>query len=155
MVSHPNVRSGHPDFLRMQQWSSIMKLVSVGSLPTRQASNENFIGTVYVDPIVSAPKPARVMANRVTFTPGARTNWHTHPLGQTLYVLSGSGRVQLWGGPIQEIKAGDTVWIEPGEKHWHGAGSATSMSHIAIHEAVEGEYADWMEPVTDEQFLGE
>jgi quercetin dioxygenase-like cupin family protein len=130
-----------------------VKYVSVGSLPTRRASNENFTGTVWVDPIIVAPAPARVMANRVTFTPGARTNWHTHPLGQTLYVLAGSGLVQVWGEPIQQIKAGDSVWIAPGEKHWHGAGLDTSMTHVAIHEAVEGEYAEWMEPVTDDQFL--
>ncbi len=96
----------------------------------------------------------RVRAAVVRFDPGARTNWHTHPLGQTLFVTAGSGFVQKLGGPIEEIRAGDTVWIPPGEKHWHGAGPKTAMTHIAIHEALDGSHVDWMEPVTDEQYRG-
>jgi quercetin dioxygenase-like cupin family protein len=93
-----------------------------------------------------------VRSTRVTFQPGARTNWHTHPFGQTLYVVFGCGRVQSWGGPIREIKAGDVVWFAPGEKHWHGAGLTTTMAHVAIQEARDGSAADWMEPVTDAQY---
>ena len=98
--------------------------------------------------------PARVRSALVTFEPGARTNWHTHPLGQTLHVVTGAGRAQVWGGPIQEIKAGDTVWIPPGEKHWHGAAPTTRMAHVAIHEALDGKHIDWLEKVTDEQYGG-
>ena len=96
--------------------------------------------------------PARVAGAQVTFEPGARTAWHTHPLGQTLIVTSGSGRAQRWGGAIEKIRAGDVVWIPPGEKHWHGASPSTAMTHIAVHERLEGKTVDWMEPVTDEQY---
>jgi quercetin dioxygenase-like cupin family protein len=123
--------------------------------PTRRVPAENFTGTVWQDPIIEAPEPARVRAVNVNFEPGARTNWHTHPLGQTLHVLSGMGRVQVWGEPMREIRPGDTVWIPPGEKHWHGASPTIAMRHLAIHEAIDGVHADWMEPVTDEQYAGE
>ena len=96
--------------------------------------------------------PARLASNRVSFEPGARTNWHTHPLGQTLYVLSGVGRVQTKGGPILEIRPGDVVWIPAGEKHWHGASPANGMTHIAMQEALDGSFVNWMEPVTDEEY---
>jgi len=124
-----------------------------GSVPTRRAPADYFTGTVWQDPIIEAPAPARLRANRVSFEPGARTAWHTHPLGQTLFVVQGCGRVQSWGGPVREIKPGDTVWIPAGEKHWHGAAPETGMTHIAMQEATpDGKYADWMEKVTDEQY---
>jgi len=113
---------------------------------------EYFTGTVMVDPIITAPEPARVRALRVSFLPGARTNWHTHPLGQTLYVVSGVGRIQKQGEEIHEILPGDTVWIEPGEKHWHGAAPDHAMSHIAIQESLDGSHIDWMERVSDEEY---
>ncbi len=105
-----------------------------------------------IDPLMQAPEPARVFAVNVTFEPCARTAWHTHPLGQTLIVTSGSGLVQSWGGPLREIRPGDVVWCPPGEKHWHGASSTTPMSHIAIVEALDGRTVDWMEKVSDEQY---
>jgi quercetin dioxygenase-like cupin family protein len=129
-----------------------MNLTPSGSVPTRRGSAESFTGTVWQDPIIEAPSPARIRASRVTFEPGARTAWHTHPLGQTLHVLSGAGRVQAWGGPIREITPGDTVWIPPGEKHWHGAGPTTAMVHIALQEALDGAHVAWLEKVSDEQY---
>jgi quercetin dioxygenase-like cupin family protein len=105
-------------------------------------------------PIIEAPEPARIRASRVSFEPGARTAWHTHPLGQTLYVESGLGRVQTWGGPIREIRPGDVVWIPPGEKHWHGASPASTMVHIALQEALNGSVVEWLEHVTDAQYDG-
>ncbi len=129
-----------------------MDLHRSGSRPTKKANPDWFTGTVWQDPIVETPEPARARAVVVTFEPGARTNWHTHPLGQTLYVTSGVGRVQKLGEAVQEIKAGDTVWIAPGEKHWHGAAPDTGMVHIAIHEALDGKHIDWLEPVSDEDY---
>ncbi len=129
-----------------------MDIRKSGSVPSRRAPAEYFTGTVWQDPIIEAPEPARVRANRVSFEPGARTAWHTHPLGQTLHVVAGCGRVQTWGGPMHEIRAGDTVWIPPGEKHWHGGAPATGMSHIAIQEAAGGSYVEWLEQVSDEQY---
>ena len=128
-----------------------MDIKSAADRPTARARAEWFTGTVWQDPLVEAPEPARVKAVRVTFEPGARTVWHTHPLGQTLHVLSGIGRVQSWGGPVREIRPGDTVWIPPGEKHWHGAAPTQAMVHLAIHEHHDGVHVDWLEPVTDEQ----
>lgn len=113
-----------------------------------------FTGAVRIDPVIEPPPPARVAAAQVTFEPGARTAWHTHPLGQTLVVIAGCGRAQRWGGPIEEIRPGDVVWISPGEKHWHGGAPTTAMTHIAIQERLEGKAVDWMEKVTDEQYLG-
>jgi quercetin dioxygenase-like cupin family protein len=129
-----------------------MKITPSGSVPTRRAPASYFTGTVLQDPIIEAPAPARIAANRVTFEPGARTAWHTHPLGQTLYVVFGTGRIQTEGGPVKEIRAGDVVWIPPGEKHWHGAGPTTMMTHIAMQEAENGSFANWMEHVTDETY---
>ena len=129
-----------------------MDIYLAGSRPTRRAPKENFTGTVLQDPIIAAQTPARVVANRVSFEPGARTNWHSHPLGQTLYVILGVGRIQTKGGPMREIRAGDVVWIPPGEKHWHGGAPTTGMSHIAIQESLEGNTATWMEPVTDAEY---
>src|SRR5437773_2368653 len=123
-----------------------------GSVPTRRQPKESFTGVVLQDPIIEAPAPARIRAGRVSFEPGARTAWHTHPLGQTLHVLYGVGRVQAKGGPIREIRAGDTVWIPPGEKHWHGAGPTTRMVHIAMQESLDGKHVEWMEYVTDEEY---
>ncbi|UFZ05668.1 cupin domain-containing protein [Bradyrhizobium ontarionense] len=123
-----------------------------GSRPTRRAAAESFTGTVWQDPIITPQAPARVASARVGFEPGARTAWHTHPLGQTLYVIQGVGRVQAKGGPVREIKAGDVVWIPPGEKHWHGAAPSTGMVHVAMHESLNGEHVTWMEHVTDEEY---
>ncbi|GIQ73968.1 cupin domain-containing protein [Bradyrhizobium sp. RD5-C2] len=129
-----------------------MDIKRAGSIASRRGSADWFSGTVWADAIVSAPAPARMQAARVTFEPGARTAWHAHPLGQTLYVTAGVGYVQSWDGPIRVIRPGDVVWIPPGEKHWHGAAPTTGMSHIAIHEALDGDYATWMEHVSDAQY---
>ncbi|KWV59624.1 cupin [Bradyrhizobium macuxiense] len=131
-----------------------MDIHVAGSRPTRRAPKENFTGTVLQDPINMAPAPARLNASRVSFEPGARTAWHSHPLGQTLYVISGIGRVQAKGGPIREIRPGDVVWIPPNEKHWHGASPGNSMTHVAMQEALDGVYSTWMEHVTDEEYNG-
>jgi quercetin dioxygenase-like cupin family protein len=130
-----------------------MDIKPCGSRPSLKAPEAYFTGQVRQDPINDAPAPARVRSTLVTFEPGARTAWHTHPLGQTLIVVSGSGLTQSAGGPIQTIRAGDTVWFSPGEKHWHGASPTTAMSHIAIQEALDGSAADWMEQVTDAEYL--
>ena len=113
-----------------------------------------FTGAVRIDPLFQAPEPAFVQGASVTFEPGARTAWHTHPLGQTLIVTAGCGRAQRWGGEIEEIRPGDVVWFSPGEKHWHGAGLTTAMTHIAIQEKLDGKVVDWMEHVSDEQYRG-
>ena len=131
-----------------------MKIIVCGSKPSAAGSDGYFTGKVRIDPIIDTEAPARLRAASVSFEPGARTAWHTHPLGQTLHVVSGSGRVQVWGGPIQEIRAGDTIWFEPGEKHWHGAGPKTAMTHIAMQEALDGSPVDWLEKVSDEQYGG-
>ena len=125
-----------------------------GSRPSRRAPAAWFTGTVWQDPIVEAPAPARLRAITVHFEPGARTNWHTHPLGQTLHVISGAGLFQTRGQAVVAIRAGDTVWIPPGEEHWHGAGPATPMTHIAMQEALDGISAEWLEPVSDESYTG-
>ena len=119
---------------------------------SRQGPAENFTGSVRVDQVFQANTPGRVSGARVTFEPGARTAWHSHPLGQTLIVTSGVGRVQRWGDPVDEIRPGDLVWIPAGQKHWHGASPTTRMSHIAISEQLDGKSVDWMEKVTDEQY---
>ena len=126
-----------------------MDIHKVSDRPSKRANPDWFTGTVWQDPIVEAADPARVRAARVAFEPGARTNWHTHPLGQTLHVVAGVGRIQRWDGPVQEIRPGDTVWIPPGEKHWHGASPTQGMVHIAIHEHLNGVHVDWLEPVPD------
>src|SRR3954447_16161889 len=123
-----------------------------GSVPTRRQPKESFTGVVWQDPIIEAPEPARIRSGKVSFEPGARTAWHTHPLGQTLYVISGVGRIQAKGGPIHEIKAGDTVWIPPGEKHWHGGSPTNAMTHLAMQEAIDGSAVNWMEHVTDAEY---
>lgn len=129
-----------------------MNIKRNGSTPSARGPTDYFTGTVRIDNPFQGSAPARVGGATVTFEPGARTAWHTHPLGQTLLVFSGLGRVQREGGPIEEIRAGDTVWIEPGEKHWHGASPTTAMTHVAIAEGLDGKVVDWMEHVTDDQY---
>jgi quercetin dioxygenase-like cupin family protein len=129
-----------------------MDIKRSGSQPSGKGPNEYFTGTVRIDPLFQSPDPARAGGASVTFEPGARTAWHTHPLGQTLIVTAGCGRVQRWSGPIGEIRPGDVVSILPGEKHWHGAAPTTAMTHIAIQEYLDGKAADWMEKVSDEQY---
>lgn len=132
--------------------SQAISVTRVGTQPSAKGPAENFTGTVRVDSRFQGSAPARVGGGIVTFEPGARTAWHTHPLGQTLIVTAGAGLVQHWDGPVQEIKPGDVVWIPPGVKHWHGATPTTGMSHIAIAEALDGKAVDWLEKVTDEQY---
>jgi quercetin dioxygenase-like cupin family protein len=131
-----------------------MEIKRAGSQPSAKGSAEWFTGTVRIDPLMSPPEPARVAGALVTFEPGARTAWHTHPLGQTLIVTAGCGRVQRAGGAVEEVRPGDVVWFSPGEKHWHGAAASTSMSHVAIQERLDGKVVEWMEKVTDEQYGG-
>ena len=129
-----------------------MEIKRVGSQSSAKRPSEWFTGTVRVDPLFQAPEPARVSGAHVTFEPGSRTAWHTHPLGQTLIVTSGCGWAQREGGPIEEIRPGDVVWFSPRERHWHGATPTTAMTHIAIQESVNGKVVEWMEHVTDEQY---
>jgi quercetin dioxygenase-like cupin family protein len=130
-----------------------MKIKRVGSQPSVQGPDEWFTGTVRIDPLFEPIPPGRTGGARVTFEPGARTAWHAHPLGQTLIITAGCGRVQRWGGPIEEVHPGDVVQFEPHEKHWHGGAPTTAMSHIAIHESLEDKAAEWFEHVSDEQYL--
>jgi len=129
-----------------------MDIFRNGSRPSGKGPADWFTGVVRIDPLIGAPPPARVAGAQVTFEPGARTAWHTHPLGQTLIVTSGLGRVQREGGEIQEIRPGDVVWFAPGEKHWHGASPTTAMTHIAIQEALDGKAVDWLEHVSDADY---
>jgi len=129
-----------------------MEIKRTGLQPSREGQEEYFTGTVRINPLFEPPQPARVRGASVTFEPGARTAWHTHPLGQTLVVTAGCGRAQREGGPIEEIRPGDVVSFPPNEKHWHGAGPTTAVTHIAIQEALDGKAVEWMEKVTDEQY---
>jgi quercetin dioxygenase-like cupin family protein len=129
-----------------------MEIKRSGSQPSRKGPDEYFTGTVRFDPLFEAVEPGRAVAASVTFEPGARTAWHTHPLGQSLVVTAGCGRAQRWGGPIEEIRPGDVISFAPGEKHWHGAAPATAMTHIAVQERLDGRTVDWMEKVSDEQY---
>src|SRR2546428_6244145 len=129
-----------------------MEIKRVGSQPSVKGSSDWFTGNVLIDPLFQAPDPVLVQSASVTFEPGARTAWHTHPLGQTLIVTAGCGWVQREGGPIEEIRPGDVVWFSPGEKHWHGATPTTAMTHIAIQEKLDGKAVDWMEQVSDAQY---
>ena len=129
-----------------------MEIKRNGSQPSSKGPAEYFTGTVRIDPLFDAKDPARAGGASVTFEPGARTAWHSHPLGQTLIVTAGCGLVQRRGGPIEEIRPGDVVWIPPGEQHWHGATATTAMTHIAIVEQFDGKTADWMEKVNEEQY---
>jgi len=131
-----------------------MDIKRAGSQPSAKGNADWFTGSVRIDPLFSAPTPARIVAASVTFEPRARTAWHTHPLGQTLIVTAGSGRVQRVGGAIEEIRPGDVVWFSPNEKHWHGASPATVLTHIAIQESLDGKTVDWLEKVSDEQYQG-
>ena len=132
-----------------------MDIMRAGSQPSGNGPEEYFTGTVRIDPLFSPPDPARVAGALVTFEPGARTAWHTHPLGQTLIVMTGLGLVQREGGPIEEIRPGDVVWIPAGAKHWHGAAPTTAMTHVAIQEALNGSVVTWLEKVSDAQYRGE
>ena len=129
-----------------------MHIKRLGSQPSETGPADYFTGKVRIDRLIEAPDPARVATASVTFEPGARTAWHTHPLGQTLIVLAGAGWAQRWGGPREEIRPGDVVWIPPGEKHWHGATATNAMTHIAMQEKLNGKAVEWMEHVTDEQY---
>ncbi len=131
-----------------------MEIKRVGTRASIKGPEDWFTGTVRIDRLMTAPEPARVDGASVTFEPGARTAWHTHPLGQTLIVTAGCGRVQRRGGPVEEIRPGDVVWFAPQEKHWHGAAPTTAMTHIAIQERLDGKAVDWMEKVSDEQYSG-
>ena len=129
-----------------------MDIKRSGSQPSAKGQSEYFTGTVRIDPLFQAQEPARAIAASVTFEPGARTAWHTHPLGQTLIVTAGCGLAQRWGGAIEQIRPGDVIWFSPGEKHWHGATAIAAMTHIAIQEQLDGKTVDWMEQVSDEQY---
>lgn len=129
-----------------------MDIARSGSTPSAKGPSSYFTGSVRIDPLFEASAPARVVGASVTFEPGARTAWHTHPLGQTLVVTAGCGRAQRWGGPLEEIRPGDVIWFAPGEKHWHGASPSTSMTHLAIQERLDGKTVEWLEPVTDDQY---
>ena len=131
-----------------------MEIKRAGTQPSAKGPSDWFTGAVRIDPLFQAPDPALMQSASVTFEPGARTAWHTHPLGQTLIVTAGCGWVQAWGQPVQEIRPGDVIWTPPGEKHWHGAKATTSVTHIAIQEALSGKVVDWMEKVGDDQYPG-
>lgn len=129
-----------------------MNITRAGAHPSAKGNADYFTGAVRIDPLLDAPAPARLFAASVTFEPGARTAWHTHPLGQTLIVTAGLGWAQREGGPVEEIRPGDVVWFAPGEKHWHGATATTGMTHLAIAEKLDGKSADWLEQVTADQY---
>lgn len=131
-----------------------MDIVSAGNRPAKIAPPTSFTGHVVMEPVITAPDPARIFAVHVTFSPGARTFWHTHVLGQTLFVTHGVGRVQTKGGEVREIRAGDTVWFAPGEEHWHGAAPGSIMSHLAMAERLPDGGTDWLGPVSDEDYTG-
>lgn len=152
------VASGLPAFVGSQNTTTIqrkefdMEITRAGSQASAKGPADWFTGTVRIDPLFQRKEPARAAAASVTFEPGARTAWHTHPLGQTLIIVSGVGWAQREDGSIEEIHPGDVVWFPPGEKHWHGAGPTTAMTHIAIQEALDGKVVEWMEKVTDQQY---
>jgi len=129
-----------------------MEIKRNGAQPSGKGAAEHFTGVVRIDPLFQPTDPSRTLGLSVTFEPGARTAWHTHPLGQTLVVTAGCGQARREGGPVEEIRPGDVVWIPPGEKHWHGASPTTSMTHIALQEQLDGKVIDWMEKVSDEQY---
>src|SRR4051794_26596206 len=146
------IRRTHAENRSNAKQEENMEIMRVGSQPSNRGPAEWFTGTVRIDPLFQAHAPARAAAASVTFEPGARTAWHTHPLGQTLIVTSGCGWAQREGGPVEEIHPGDVVWFAPGLKHWHGASPTTAMTHIAIQEALDGKAVEWMEKVTDQQY---
>jgi quercetin dioxygenase-like cupin family protein len=134
--------------------NSSMEIKRNGSQPSAKGPEDWFTGSVRLDPLFQPNEVARAAAALVTFEPGARTAWHTHPLGQRLIIVSGYGRVQRHGGPVEEVNPGDVVWFEPGEKHWHGASATKAMSHIAVQEQFDGKTVDWLEKVADDQYAG-
>jgi quercetin dioxygenase-like cupin family protein len=136
----------------IQKQKRHMEIKRIGSQPSAKGPADWFTGTVRIDPLFQASAPARAAGASVTFEPGARTAWHTHPLGQTLIVTAGCGWAQHEGGPVEEIHPGDVIWFPPGEKHWHGAAPTTAMTHIAIQEALDGKVVEWLEKVSDEQY---
>ena len=138
--------------LKAEEHTNGLQITRAGMQPSRAGPSDLFSGTVRVDPLVSMRAPSRVAASYVTFEPGARSAWHTHPLGQTLIITAGLGWVQQEGGAVEEVRPGDVVWIPPGMRHWHGASSTTAMTHIAITEALDGKNTDWMEKVSDTQY---
>ncbi|EIQ00605.1 hypothetical protein OpiT1DRAFT_05153 [Opitutaceae bacterium TAV1] len=154
VLAVPALLRAQADALLTQKQESHMEIKRAGSQPSVKGPSDWFTGTVRIDPLFQANAPARASGGSVTFEPGARTAWHTHPLGQTLLVTAGFGRVQREGGPVEEIRPGDAVWFPPGEKHWHGAAPTTAMTHIAIQEQLDGKVVDWMEKVSDEQYRG-
>ena len=129
-----------------------MDITRTGTRPSAKGAADYFTGQVCIDPIGNAHDPARAQSALVSFEPGARTAWHSHPLGQTLVITTGTGLVQRWGGPVETVQQGDVIWFPPGEKHWHGAAPQTAMSHIALHEVKDGRAVDWLEQVTDAQY---
>ena len=139
LLAVPAIRRSQADVPLTHQQEFKMEIKRVGSQPSSKGPADWFTGTVRIDPLFQVKDPARAAGNSVTFEPGARTAWHTHPLGQTLIVTAGCGRAQRWGGPIEEIRPGDVVWFAPGEKHWHGASPTTGMTHVAIQEALDGQ----------------
>jgi len=151
-ITLPMVACSRPEVSHTKGEGLHMEIKRAGSQPSGKGPAEWFTGTVRIDPLFKAPDPARVSGASVTFEPGARTAWHTHPLGQTLIVTAGSGLAQREGGPIEQIQPGDVVWFAPGEKHWHGATPTIAMTHIAIAEALDGKVVDWMEHVSDAQY---
>jgi quercetin dioxygenase-like cupin family protein len=146
--------AGAPAAAQTQARNVAMQITRSGSQPSRKGPEDYFTGAVRVDPLFQAPEPGRVGGGHVTFEPGARTAWHTHPLGQTLIITSGLGWVQREGGPVEEVRPGDVVWFPPGLKHWHGATPTTAMTHIAINESLNGRNVDWLEKVPDAQYGG-
>lgn len=139
----------------LAQTDAGLQIARNGSQPSAKGAAESFTGSVRVDPLFQAKATTRATGAYVTFEPGARTAWHTHPVGQTLIVTAGAGRVQRWGDPVQEIRPGDVVWIPPGQKHWHGASPTTAMTHIAVTELADGKAVDWLEKVSHTQYEGE
>jgi quercetin dioxygenase-like cupin family protein len=152
LAASPPLARAAAGFSQTQYPEVHMEILRSGSQSSRKGPADWFTGTVRIDPLFSAHEPARTSAGCVTFEPGARTAWHTHPLGQTLIITAGCGRVQREGGPIEEVRAGDVIWFPPGEKHWHGAAPTTALTHIAIQEHVDGKVVDWLEHVSDEQY---
>jgi quercetin dioxygenase-like cupin family protein len=151
-AARPGLASAQELTAPTERRNGTMEIKRNGSQPSGKGPADYFTGVVRVDPLFQAPDPARVRGASVTFEPGARTAWHTHPLGQTLIVMAGVGWAQAWDGPVEEIRPGDVVWFPPGEKHWHGATPTTAMTHIALQEALDGKVVEWMEQVSDGQY---
>jgi quercetin dioxygenase-like cupin family protein len=150
----PAISRARVDATSTERQEISMDVKRVGTQPSSKGPADWFTGTVRIDPLFQATAPARAAGASVTFEPGARTAWHTHPLGQTLIVTAGCGLAQRWGGPVEQIRPGDVVWFPPGEKHWHGAAPTTAMTHIALQEALNGKVVDWMEHVSDAEYRG-